>query len=181
MAEDGGVGPRRDVPCRRRRHAGVRPVPRRRDGPPRRLVYRLNRAWPDRLGRIRKGRTQTVLKHERQIGCGSSRKTVILAWGKTPSPRASSSSMPRCGRRSPPSSPCWTRLPVGSTRSRKRRRDYRFVVRAERAVVAEAVAKLVAAIDYEKHIDSLHLDFGAKPGYLLWLNRTGLQVATVRD
>ncbi len=59
--------------------------------------------------------------------------------------------------------------------------DYRFVVRAERAVVAEAVAKLVAAIDYEKHIDSLHLDFGAKPGYLLWLNRTGLQVATVRE
>ncbi len=59
--------------------------------------------------------------------------------------------------------------------------DYKFLVMARRAVVAEAVAKLVAAIDYEKHIDSLHLDFGAKPGYLLWLNRTGLQVATVRE
>ncbi len=59
--------------------------------------------------------------------------------------------------------------------------DYRFVVTARREVVAEAVARLVAAIDYTKHTNSFHVDFGAKPGFILWLNRTGLQVATVRE
>jgi hypothetical protein len=59
--------------------------------------------------------------------------------------------------------------------------DYHFVVRAERAVVAEAVARTVADIDYDKLVHSFHVDFGKHPGYLLWLNKTGLQVATVRE
>lgn len=59
--------------------------------------------------------------------------------------------------------------------------DYRFVARTERAVVAEAVSKLVVGIDYDKHVHSFHVDFGKQPGYLVWMNTTGLQVATVRE
>jgi hypothetical protein len=59
--------------------------------------------------------------------------------------------------------------------------DYRFVVKAERAVVAEAVSRMIVAIDYDKHVHSFHVDFGAQPGFLVLMNRTGLQVATVRD
>ena len=59
--------------------------------------------------------------------------------------------------------------------------DYRFLVMARRSVVAEVVAKMVLGIDYGKHIHSFHVDFGAKPGFLLWVNKTGLQVATVRE
>ena len=59
--------------------------------------------------------------------------------------------------------------------------DYRFVVTARREVVAEVVARIVAGIDYTKHTNSFHVDFGAKSGYFVWLNRTGLQVATVRE
>lgn len=59
--------------------------------------------------------------------------------------------------------------------------NYRFLVMARRAVVAEAVARTVAAIDYGKFIHSVHFDFGEQLGFLLWLNRTGLQVATVRS
>ena len=59
--------------------------------------------------------------------------------------------------------------------------DYRFLVMAKRTVVAEAVARIVTGIDYGKFIHSFHVDFGKQPGYLVWLNRTGLQVATVRE
>ena len=59
--------------------------------------------------------------------------------------------------------------------------DYRFLVMARRAVVAEAVARTVAAIDYGKLVHSVHFDFGKQPGFLLWLNASGLQVATVRE
>ena len=59
--------------------------------------------------------------------------------------------------------------------------DYRFVVTARREVVAEAVAMMVTTIDYTKHVHSLHIDHGLQPGYFLWLNRTGLQVATLRE
>ncbi len=59
--------------------------------------------------------------------------------------------------------------------------NYRFEVMAKRAVVAEAVAKMVTAIDYYKFLHSFHVDFGKQPGYLLWMNRTGLQVATARE
>jgi hypothetical protein len=59
--------------------------------------------------------------------------------------------------------------------------DCKFSVMARRAVVAEAVARMVAAIDYGKHLHSFHVDFGKQPGFLLWLNPTGLQVATVRE
>ena len=40
---------------------------------------------------------------------------------------------------------------------------------------------MVVSIDYDKHVHSFHVDFGKHPGYLLWLNKTGLQVATVRE
>ena len=59
--------------------------------------------------------------------------------------------------------------------------QYQFKVMAQRAVVAEAVAQMVVGIDYDKFIHSFHVDFGAKPGFLLWLNRAGLQVAAVRE
>ncbi len=59
--------------------------------------------------------------------------------------------------------------------------DYRFEIMAKRTIVAEAVARMVTAIDDYKFLHSFHVDFGKKPGYLLWLNRTGLQVATVRE
>jgi hypothetical protein len=59
--------------------------------------------------------------------------------------------------------------------------DYRFVVLAQRSAVAQTVARMVAGIDYGKLIHSFHVDFGAQPGYLLWLNKAGLQVATVRS
>ena len=63
----------------------------------------------------------------------------------------------------------------------KTEEGYRFETMAKRAVVAEAVAKMVVSIDYFKFLHAVHLDFGKQPGYLLWLNRTGLQVATVRE
>ena len=59
--------------------------------------------------------------------------------------------------------------------------DYRFIVMAKRSVVAQAVGRLVAEIDYGKFIHSVHVDFGSQPGFMLWLNRTGLQVARVRS
>ncbi len=59
--------------------------------------------------------------------------------------------------------------------------DYRFFIVARRTAVAEAVAKMVSNIDYGKFLHSVHFDFGRQPGYLLWLNRTGLQVGTVRE
>jgi hypothetical protein len=59
--------------------------------------------------------------------------------------------------------------------------DNHYRVMARRTVVAEAVARLVAAIDYGKFVHSVHFDFGKQPGYLLWLNPAGLQVATVRQ
>ena len=59
--------------------------------------------------------------------------------------------------------------------------DYKFLVMAKRAVVAEAVARTVAEIDYGKFLHSIHFDFGKQPGFLVWMNQTGLQVATVRE
>ena len=59
--------------------------------------------------------------------------------------------------------------------------DYRYLVMARRTVVSEAVGRMVAAVDYGKFLHSFHVDFGAQPGFLLWLNKTGLQVATVRE
>ena len=60
-------------------------------------------------------------------------------------------------------------------------RGYHHMVVARRSVVAEAVSRMVSTIDYGKFIHSAHFDFGSQPGYLLWLNKTGLQVATVRQ
>jgi hypothetical protein len=57
---------------------------------------------------------------------------------------------------------------------------YRFTVTARREVVAKAVAKVVAEIDYQRFTQSMHLDFGKEPGFILWTTPTGLQVARVR-
>jgi hypothetical protein len=57
---------------------------------------------------------------------------------------------------------------------------YRFMVTAKRAVVAQAVARTIGEIDYQKFTHSVHFDFGKEPGFLLWTNPTGLQVARVR-
>ena len=58
--------------------------------------------------------------------------------------------------------------------------NYRFLVMARRAVVAEAVARMVSEIDYERFVHSVHFDFGKEPGFMLWMNPTGLQVARVK-
>lgn len=58
--------------------------------------------------------------------------------------------------------------------------DYRFFVTAKKAAVAQAVACVVKEIDYGRFMQSVHVDFGKEPGYLLWLNATGLQVARVK-
>ncbi len=60
--------------------------------------------------------------------------------------------------------------------------DYPFAVLAKRSVVAQAIAQLVAAIDYSKFIHSFHVDFGSsQAGYLLWMRPNGLQVARVQE
>jgi hypothetical protein len=59
--------------------------------------------------------------------------------------------------------------------------DYGFVVLAQRAVVAQAVAQAVLGIDYGKFLHSFHVDFGSSSGFLMWVNQTGLQVAAVRS
>ena len=59
--------------------------------------------------------------------------------------------------------------------------DYRYMVAARRAVVAEAVARMVTDISYWKLHNTFHADFGAQPGFLMWVNQSGFQVATVRQ
>jgi hypothetical protein len=58
---------------------------------------------------------------------------------------------------------------------------YRFLVMARRPVVAEAVAKMIAAIDYGKVMHSVSFDFGEQPGFLLLVGKNGLQVAIARS
>jgi hypothetical protein len=59
--------------------------------------------------------------------------------------------------------------------------DYRFLVMAQRSVVAEAIAKMIAAIDYGKVMHSVSFDFEAQPGFVLLVGKTGLQVAIARS
>ena len=59
--------------------------------------------------------------------------------------------------------------------------DYRYLVMAPRSVVAQAVAQMITSIDYGKFLHSVRFDFGKQPGFLVWMNQTGLQVATVRE
>jgi len=59
--------------------------------------------------------------------------------------------------------------------------NYHFVCLAKRSVVAQAIARMVIQIHYGKFLHACHFDFGSQPGYLLWLNKTGLQVAAVRE
>jgi hypothetical protein len=57
---------------------------------------------------------------------------------------------------------------------------YRFEVVARKTVAAEAVARLVSGIDYSSLMRSMSFDFGAEPGYLLWMRPDGLQVMRVK-
>jgi hypothetical protein len=57
--------------------------------------------------------------------------------------------------------------------------DYRFLVTARRSVVAEAVGRVIATVDYSKFVHSFHVDFGAKTGYFLWMRPSGLNVAAL--
>lgn len=54
---------------------------------------------------------------------------------------------------------------------------YRFQVAAARKDVAQAVAQLVAEIDYSSLMRSMSFDFGSEPGYVLVMRPDGLQVA----
>lgn len=56
---------------------------------------------------------------------------------------------------------------------------YRFAVTARRDVVARAVARTVGEIDYHRFADSVCLDFGRQPGFLLWTTAEGVQVVRV--
>ena len=51
-----------------------------------------------------------------------------------------------------------------TTVEEKTEEDYRFEVMAKRAVVAEAVARMVVGIDYYKFLHSFHVDFGTAAG-----------------
>jgi hypothetical protein len=57
---------------------------------------------------------------------------------------------------------------------------YRFTITARRSVVAQAVARIVGEIDYQRFTQSVHFDFGHKPEFLLWTSPTGVQVARVK-
>lgn len=57
---------------------------------------------------------------------------------------------------------------------------YHFLVSARKTVVAQAVAQLIAGIDYGRFVQSFHFDFGKDPGFLLWMNRNGVQLARVK-
>ena len=59
--------------------------------------------------------------------------------------------------------------------------DYHYLVMAQRSVVAEAVSRMIAAIDYAKVMHSVRFDFGEQPGFLLLVGKNGLQVAIARS
>ena len=58
--------------------------------------------------------------------------------------------------------------------------DYRFLIVARKAAVAEAIARLVAQIDYTEFMRAVHFDFGKEPGFLLMVTPNGLDVARVK-
>ena len=55
--------------------------------------------------------------------------------------------------------------------------DYRFVTIAAKDVVAQVVARLVAAIDYPKFKQAVHFDLGRDNTFVVWLGPNDLQVA----
>jgi hypothetical protein len=59
--------------------------------------------------------------------------------------------------------------------------DYRYHVVAKRTEIAAAVARMVSRIDYAQLAHSFRVDFGTKPGCLLWVDRGGVQLAKVRE
>ncbi|MGD0899737.1 MAG: hypothetical protein ABR915_18040 [Thermoguttaceae bacterium] len=58
--------------------------------------------------------------------------------------------------------------------------DYRFLIVARKAVVAEAIARLVAQIDYTEFMRAVHFDFGKESGFLLMVTPNGLEVARAK-
>lgn len=57
---------------------------------------------------------------------------------------------------------------------------YCCTVVAAKANVAQAVARMVAEIDYSRFMQSMHMHFGREPGFLTWITPNGLQVARVK-
>ena len=58
--------------------------------------------------------------------------------------------------------------------------EYRFQIIARKATVAEAIARMVADIDYLEFIRTVRFDFGAEPGFMLMVTPNGLEVARVK-
>ncbi len=56
----------------------------------------------------------------------------------------------------------------------------RFATVANKDVAAQAVARLVAEIDYGHFTQAVNFDFGSDPQFLLWTKPTGLQVARIK-
>ena len=58
--------------------------------------------------------------------------------------------------------------------------DFRFEVVASKADVAQAVARLVAEINYLEFMRTLRITFGTDPGFMLTVTPNGLEVARVK-
>ena len=57
---------------------------------------------------------------------------------------------------------------------------YCCTVVATKPVVAQAIGRIVSAIDYSRFTQSMHFDFGAQAGFLTWMTPSGLQVARIK-
>ena len=105
---------------------------------------------------------------------------IIRPWVSTPA----TSRYARCACivRTLKPRPCWTRL-ASAAGVRFKRRSKRFPLFSSLpGGLPRAVGKMVANVDYGKFLHSFHVDFGKQPGYLLWLNRTGLrQISPIED
>ena len=55
--------------------------------------------------------------------------------------------------------------------------DYRFIMVADKSAVAQAVGRLVARIDYAKFQQAVSVDFGQDSDDMVWVTRSGVQVA----
>jgi hypothetical protein len=56
----------------------------------------------------------------------------------------------------------------------------RFAVVTAKNIAAQAVARLLAQIDYSHFTQAVNFDFGSDPQFLLWTKPTGLQVARIK-
>lgn len=57
---------------------------------------------------------------------------------------------------------------------------YQCTVVAGKAIAAQAIARIVAGIEYTRFTQSAHFDFGREPGFLAMMSPCGLHVARVK-